>query len=455
MIHQTLAQAATAMTGRLAGADASFRDIATDTRTLPPGALFIALRGERFDGHAYVAEAARKGAVAAVVNCLQPVAIPQIWVADTRLGLGHLTASWRDRFSVPVIGVTGSNGKTTVKEITAHLLRGEAEVPILATQGNFNNDVGLPLTLARFSPTHQGAVIEMGANHLGEIRYLAGLARPTIAGITLCAPAHLEGFGGLEGVATAKGEIFAALPPGGSAILNADDAFAAYWRTLIPAQVDILDFSLENSAAAVHAQDIQLLPHASRFTLHARGQAHPAYLTLPGRHNIANALAATAFALAAGKSPRAIAARLATVPSVPGRLQIHPGPDGGKLIDDTYNANPGSLRAALRVLANYPAPRWLVLGNMAELGAEGEKLHAQVGAWAAECGVERLFTVGDLARHAATTFPGPAWHASDGDELLAALQAESMPNVTILLKGSRSMRLDRLARALISSTSHR
>jgi len=443
------------MGGIVAGMDAEFHGIHTDTRTFSPGALFVALRGARFDGHAYIASAARKGAAGAVVSCLQPVAIPQIWVPDTRQALGKLAAAWRGRFTLPVIAITGSNGKTTVKEITAHLLHEESikeSTAVLATQGNLNNEIGLPLTLLKLSPSHRYAVIEMGANHPGEIGYLAHLAQPKIAAITLCASAHLAGFGSLEGVAAAKGEIFSALPPGGTAVINGDDPFAAWWQKLVPPHAQVVQFSLTHPTE-VFAEKISLFSDHSRFTLHALGQTTQVTLPLAGRHNIANALAATACALAAGKSLQRIVSRLACVPGVPGRLQVRAGISNSQILDDTYNANPSSLQAALEVLASYPGPRWLVLGNMGELGAQAETLHTQVGTWAAQHGVEQLWTLGNLAALAKNTFPRTGRCFEDSAKLAETLQTQLPAGASVLIKGSRSMRMETIVRALLS-TSH-
>ena len=433
--------------GRLQGADRRFEAVSTDTRSLPPGALFVALRGPRHDAHAFLAEAEKAGAVAAMVEAGAPVApsgLPRVQVADTRLALGRLGALWRARFPGPLIGLTGSNGKTTVKELLAAILG--AAGPTHATRGNLNNDIGVPLTLLGLRPGHRHAVIEMGANHAGEIAYLAGLAAPDVALITNAAPAHLEGFGSLEGVVAAKGEILDALGPEGVAVLNADDPHCATWRTRAAGR-QVLDFGLQ-AAAAVRGT---WRPAPTGLYLELETPAGGLGLDLPlaGRHNAANALAATAAALAAGLDLDTVARGLARARAPRGRLEPRPLPGGGLLLDDSYNANPGSLAAGLEVLAAAPGPRWLVLGDMGELGAEGPELHARAGRLARDLGIEALWALGPLAAEAALAF-GPGGRAfTDREALLAALAgALAGERPTVLVKGSRAMAMERVAAAL-------
>ncbi len=446
MIQMELRQAIAALHALPLPVDTVFTGCGIDSRALATGALFIALRGQRVDGHEYVTQAAQCGAAAALVE--RPVsgcALPQVVVTDTRLAMGRLAAHWRQQFTLPLIAVTGSNGKTTVKEMLAHLLAQAA--PVLATQGNFNNDIGLPLTLFRLGPEHCHAVVELGANHPGEIAYLAQLARPSIAVITLCAPAHLQGFGSLEGVARAKGELFSALPADGCAVINADDPFAAYWHTLPPPTCRRLRFGFQASADC-QADALELAPFASAFTLHTPWGTVRIHLPLPGQHNIANSLAAASCALAAGVALDSLPAAFATLPPVPGRLRPTSGIRNITVLDDTYNANPHSTRAALRVLAQYPAPRWLVLGDMGELGELAEPLHVAVGEWAKAEGVDALYALGDLSRHAVLAFGANGHHFTDAAALIDALRQTAPNGATVLIKGSRAMRMEQAVQAL-------
>ncbi|MBT8446417.1 MAG: UDP-N-acetylmuramoyl-tripeptide--D-alanyl-D-alanine ligase [Gammaproteobacteria bacterium] len=448
-----LSDAALAIGGTLLGEDAPFRGVSTDSRTLEPGALFVALRGENFDGHDWLDAAVAAGAAGVVIEGSGPAPAAAIRVDDTRRALGALAASWRSGFELPVIAITGSNGKTTVKEMTAAILRQERRV--LATEGNLNNDIGVPQTLFRLNAQHDAAVIEMGANHAGEIGGLVALARPTVAAITLCAPAHLEGFGSIEGVARAKGEIFAGLDAGSTAVLNVDDDYADYWRGIIGTR-STLGFGL-GGAADVTARDIKFDTGAlhTSFTLVTPAGEAPVTLPLAGRHNVMNALAASACSLAAGSSLNAIVAGLAELQPVPGRLALKPGKRGSSIIDDTYNANPESLQAALDVLAQRPGRRWLALGDMGELGEDAETLHAKAGTAARTAGVEQLFTAGALARASAAAFGAGAQQFETGDELAAAVGARLDDDVTVLVKASRSMHFETVVRALVANGEQR
>ncbi|MDH3887091.1 MAG: UDP-N-acetylmuramoyl-tripeptide--D-alanyl-D-alanine ligase [Gammaproteobacteria bacterium] len=442
MMTMQLSEAARVLAGSFTGSDNKFTGVSTDTRQLQPGALFFALQGPNFDGHGFIETARAQGAIAAAVAHPCESALPQIEVADTRLALGSLSAHWRQQFTLPVIGITGSNGKTTVRAMTAAILSQCGDT--LATQGNLNNDIGLPLTLARLAADHRFAVLEMGANHPGEIDYLAGLAQPTIAIVTNAGPAHLEGFGDLQGVARAKGELFARLGKDGVAVINADDTFAPLWRELA-AHCRIVEFGLQGADVTADWQgdasgsDVQLHTAAGNIELR---------LALPGRHNVMNALAASAAALAAGAGLDAVKAGLETLSQVAGRFNVHSLPGDITLIDDTYNANPESLQVALDVLALAPGDSWLVLGDMGELGADAAALHSAAGRNAREAGVSRLYGLGELAQLAVKAFDGPGGAYASMDELLAVLQRQLSGPLHILVKGSRRMRMERVVAAL-------
>ncbi|HFD78768.1 MAG TPA: UDP-N-acetylmuramoyl-tripeptide--D-alanyl-D-alanine ligase [Gammaproteobacteria bacterium] len=443
MIAMSLSRAAEILEAERSGADVEFRGVSTDTRTLEPGNLFVALQGPNFDGHDYLQQAFAGGAVAALLGRGDAGGLPQLLVGDTRLALGRLAAAWRSTLGLPLIGVTGSNGKTTVKEMLAAILRQRGEV--LVTRGNLNNDIGVPLTLFDLSPAHDYAVVEMGANHPREIAYLAAVARPTVGLVTNAAAAHLEGFGSVEGVARSKGELFESLPPEGVAVINADDDYAGLWRTLA-APRRLVDFGLDRSAqvTADWRGDLE----GSELDLHTPAGSVRLRLPLPGRHNVMNALAATAAAVALEVPLDAVAAGLGAVQTVSGRWQRQAGANGALLVDDSYNANPASLRAALQLLAQTKAESWLVLGDMGELGEAGEQLHRRMGEEAREAGIRRLFAFGPLARQAAESF-GPGGESfSELEALNATLREAAHEGVIILVKGSRAMRMERVVEAL-------
>lgn len=444
----TLAQTAAVLGGELVGADVSYADVCTDSRTLKSGDLFVALRGERFDGHDFVEQAAAAGAVAALVDqhYRRSVSLPLARVGDTTQGLADLAAHWRSRFTLPLIAVVGSNGKTTVKEMIAAILGQRS--PLLVTQGNLNNDIGMPLTLLRLEPAHRYAVIEMGANHPGEIAYLTRIARPTVALITNAGPAHLEGFGSIEGVARAKGEIYQGLGTDGVAVINSDDAYAPLWHELADAH-RVMSFGLQ-APADVRAE-WQPESSGSVLQLSTPAGATEVRLPLPGRHNVMNALAAAAAALAAGAALSDVKQGLEAMRPVHGRLERTPGIKGAELIDDTYNANPASLQAALEVLAACATRKWLVLGDMGELGADAAALHEQVGERARAAGVEALYATGELSRHAVRTFGAGSEHFANHAALIAALTGRLCRDnggVTILIKGSRSAHMEDVVAAL-------
>jgi UDP-N-acetylmuramoyl-tripeptide--D-alanyl-D-alanine ligase len=442
---RTLAAVAREVQGRLVGADQPFGPVTTDTRTLAGGALFVAIPGDRFDGNDFVAEAAAKGAAGALVSRLAASPVPQIEVRDSRRALGAMARAWRASFSIPVVAVTGSSGKTTVKELVAAIL--SVSRPICVTQGNLNNDIGVPLTLMRLSSEHAAAVIELGANHIGEIDYLASLAQPTVGIITNAAAAHLEGFGSLRGVCQGKGELLDHLPRAGTAVLNADDQFRADWVARSRCEFTVTFGFAEGADCSVLGEP-DFLPTGSEFRMRLPdGAEADVWLPLLGRQNVANALAAAAAAQAVGASVEDIVAGLARAAPVRGRLRAVQGRNGATIIDDSYNANPGSVHAALDHLAVLRGRRILVFGNMAELGPTAPALHKEIGEYArGRC--DLLLAIGDLASEAAAAF-GPAGRpVADIEAAHAALDPLLASDVTVLVKGSRVMGLDRLVKTL-------
>jgi UDP-N-acetylmuramoyl-tripeptide--D-alanyl-D-alanine ligase len=429
------------------GSDAVFTGVSTDTRALAPGDLFVALTGPRFDGHGFLPDAIAAGAAGALLGHALDTPLPYVEVPDTRQALGSFAALWRAQFKVPVVAVTGSNGKTTVKEMLAAILacRGKGCV----TRGNLNNDIGVPLTLLRLRADDGYAVIEMGMNRRGEIGYLAGLTRPTIALITNAAEAHLAGLGSVEEVARAKGEIFTGLADGGTAVINADDAYRELWKTLV-APRRVLTFGLEHKADV--RADYALGGNGCTLRLMTPAGDIDVRLSLLGKHNVMNALGATAAALAAGAAPPDVKAGLETVKAVAGRLELKEGIGDARVIDDTYNANPASLAAGLQVLRDFPGERALVLGDMAELGPAAEDVHRRAGALARHLGIQRLFALGELSRHAVEAFGRGARHF-DGPEALAdALRNCLHGEITVLVKGSRVMRMERVVAGITRPT---
>lgn len=452
MMESTLARAAAVMRGVLRGADGAFRGVSTDTRSLRAGELFFALHGPNFDGVDFLPAAAERQAAGAVVP--RPVETPlaHITVRDTRLALGDLAASWRRQMSAKVVGVTGSNGKTTLKEMVASCLRLSAET--LATDGNLNNDIGLPLMLARLSQEHRYAVLEMGANHAGEIAYLTRLAAPHVVAITNAGAAHLEGFGSVEGVARAKGEILDGEPRPECAVLNADDRYFEYWRSRA-ADVPVLSFGL-GPAADVRATGLEPTDEGTAFRLELPEGGIRVEMPMAGTHNVVNACAAAAVATALGLPATQIRSGLQSVRPIGGRLRRLEGPAGSTLYDDSYNANPTSLLAAAEFIAGRPGKGWLVLGDMAELGADAEALHRVAGEKARAAGVERLFVTGALSRHTAEGFgAGAEWFESIEDLTAALMDAIRDAGVSVLIKGSRSSRMERVVEALADPTGGR
>jgi UDP-N-acetylmuramoyl-tripeptide--D-alanyl-D-alanine ligase len=444
------------------GEDAWFSGVTTDSRTVMPGDLFIALVGEKFDGHNFVAEVMGKGAVAAIVHRDWEVrnpqsGIPLIRVENTRLALGRLAAAWRRRFEIPLVAVTGSNGKTTVKEMIASILRhvtsgsGESRQPrqiessdqVLATEGNLNNDIGVPLMLLRLREQHKYAVIEMGMNHAGEIAYLTSLAKPSVALITNAGVAHVEALGSVEAVARAKGEILEGLDQRGVAVINAEDPYAALWRGLAGNR-KVIDFGLQEKAAVTARY--QPGPFGSSVALLLPDGVQEVELQVPGEHNVENAAAAAAVAVAMGVGAGAIITGLNAFTGVKGRMQKKQGLHGSTLIDDTYNANPDSVRAALTVLTRAAGRKIFVLGDMGELGAAAKGLHECIGAEARAAGVDTLVAMGELSAYAVAAFGTGGRHFEKIEELIAEVDGLLAPGDTVLIKGSRFMQMERVVK---------
>ena len=442
-----LSQVAQAVQGRLIGADVAIDGVSTDTRAIGEGQLFIALAGERFDAHDFLAPAVAAGAKALLVadESKLPEGVSAVVVDDTRLALGRLAAVWRAQFNLPVIAVTGSNGKTTTKEMVAAILKAAFGAAVLSTRGNLNNDIGLPLTLLGLRPSHRAAVIEMGMNHPGEIAYLAPIGAPTVAMVTNAQRAHLEGMGDLDEVAREKGSIFSGLAANGMAVINADDAYAGLWRDMAGTR-PVRTFAIDNVAdvsGRVHQHgleiDIELLaPEGNAaFTL-----------AIPGRHNARNAVAAAAACLAAGIPMAAVVAGLKAFSGVKGRLQRRAGKLGAEILDDTYNANPDSVRAGIDVLAATIGRKLLVLGDMGEIGEASGQYHDEIGGYAKSQGIDRLVALGEAAQQAVRNFGEGAKHYCNVDKLIAAVEKELGPETTVLVKGSRFMKMERVADAL-------
>lgn len=444
MLSARLSELALWLGGRVHGGDAVIAGVGNDTRALAPGMLYVALRGERLDGHAFLAQAKAGGAAAALVAQADAgVELPQLIVADPLLALGELARRHRSRMQARVIGITGSNGKTTVKTLTAAILSRIGRCH--ANPGNRNNEIGLPLAVLDLTAEHEFAVFEMGAGKPGDIAYLADIARPDIGAVNNVAPAHLERMGSLDGVAETKGALYEALPADGWAVINADDAYADTFARRVAAR-RILRFGLDNPADV--GARVLSIGEQCRFRLLTPAGEGEIVLPLPGEHNIANALAAAALACAAGAPFDAIRAGLQSTTGVSGRLRLLRQAAGYSLIDDTYNANPASVGAAIRTLVSLPGEPWLVLGDMAELGPDSERLHAQIGALAREAGVARLFTVGTRSRIAAEAFGAGAAHFERREDLVAALRAALEPGVVCLIKGSRSAGMEHVLAGL-------
>lgn len=455
-----LSDAASVLDAHVDGVDVRFTGVSTDTRTLKAGDLFIALHGEHFDGHRFLAQAQAAGASSAMVEEAYANAqprLPLLVVKDTRRALGGLAAHWRSRFALPLVALTGSNGKTTVKEMLAAILReavpsGAAEESVLATRGNLNNDIGLPLTLLELKSEHRYAVIEMGMNHTGEISYLAKLARPDVALVNNAGRAHIEFLGSEEAIARAKGEIFEGLGADGTAVINADDRYAPLWRELA-AKNRRIEFGLDQPATVTATYRSRALESEIVVKM-PRGEA-AATLRAPGVHNVRNALAAAAAATALDVPVAAISAGLERFAGIKGRLQMKRGLHGSTLIDDTYNANPESMRAAIEVLAQTAARKLLVLGDMGELGHEAPQLHAELGAIAKKSRIDRMFTLGEHSAETTKAFGAGARHFTRIEDLLAEIENALAPDVTVLVKGSRFMKMERVVNAFVEDEARR
>ncbi len=444
----SLSETARIVKGRLTGADLSFSSVSIDTRGMRQGDLFIAIKGRKFDAHDFLETAAHQGAVAAMIARETGVDIPTVTVGDTRIALGDLAREWRRRCNVPVIGVTGSNGKTTVKEMLAAILAVEGEV--LYTRGNLNNDIGVPLTLLRLNTQHRYAVIEMGANHAGEIAYTASLALPDVAIVTNAGSAHLEGFGDLQGVARAKGELVQGLAESGVAILNADDRFFEFWRKLAGGK-RVIAFGL-GASADVRATDIEMRRtpdgFSNRFSLLHRDAKTPITLRLAGRHNVCNVLAAAGAALALGIEIDRIKQGLEGLVPVHGRMQPVAGLHGSLLFDDTYNANPSSFTAAIDVVAQLTGELWVILGAFAELGESSAALHEEVGRYAKMHGIRHLLATGTDAARAVECFGDGGIFFDNQQDMIEASKTMLNSNVIALVKGSRSQKMERVIEEL-------
>ncbi len=438
-----------------------FTGVSTDSRSVQPGDLFIALSGEKFDGRAFILHAAGNGAVAAVVkqhpgNSGLATKLPLIQVKDTLLALGQLAAYWRGKFTLPLIAITGSNGKTTVKEMVAAILRKQVETnlvgndctrdTVLATEGNLNNEIGVPQTLLRLRAQHAYAVIEMGMNHAGEIDYLTRLAKPNIAVITNAGAAHVEGLGSIAAVACAKGEIFVGLKQQGIAVINRDDQYAALWCQLVQSK-KVIDFGLdENAQVSANCQGGSLV---NQITLKLpNGMEESVTLQVPGKHNVMNALAAAAVAVGLNINKQVIVSGLASFTGVKGRMQKKNGLCQSTIIDDSYNANPASVQAALDVLTATPGKRILVLGDMGELGESAADFHRNIGKQASLAGLDQLFTFGELSTNASAGFGVAAKHFQSMGDLIAEIKCNLASDTTVLIKGSRFMQMEQVVRQL-------
>ena len=457
------ATAARAIDGALRGPNAWFSGVSTDSRSLVPGDLFVAIKGDKFDGHDFVSQAFGRGAAAAIVAADRAAGLgaamrnaaaeTMLCVADPIKALGALAKFWRRRFSLPVAGIVGSNGKTTVKEMTAAILQIEFGADkVLATAGNLNNEIGLPLTILRLRPTHAAAAIEMGMNHHGETATLCAIAQPTIGVINNAQREHQEFMKSVADVAAEHASVLGALSDDGCAVVNADDDFAVFWREVVArrnadgASLVVRDFGLRAPAAISARCEIQAWGSSVEVTTPEGAATFE--LKVPGRHNVSNALAAIAAATAAGARLGAAATALTAFRPISGRLHTRVGINGATIIDDTYNANPDSVKAAIAVLVNAAGAKWLVLGDMGEVGDRGPAFHREIGEYARAAGVDRLLAVGDLATHAVAAFGPGGKHYPDQISLVRELNAALGRGMTVLVKGSRFMKMERVVERL-------
>jgi UDP-N-acetylmuramoyl-tripeptide--D-alanyl-D-alanine ligase len=425
-------------------------NINTDTRTLCDGEVFLALKGPNFDGHKFIEQAKQKGAIGVIVDHAVDTDIAQFVVADTRIALGTIGTAVMAQVAPKTIAITGSVGKTTVKEMCAAILSSKGDV--LATKGNFNNDIGVPLTLLRLEPQHRFAVIELGANHIGEIAYTTAMTKPDVAVVCNVAAAHLEGFGSLQGVAQAKGEIYDGLKEDGIAIVNCDSDFSQYWLDKLATR-NIKCFS-SSEKLDIWAEDISLDAQArASFTLCTKQHSVPVKLALPGKHNISNALIAAALTSEFDVSLKDIASALATMGEVKGRVNLIEASDSLTIIDDTYNANVKSVKAAIDLLSDIQGHRILALGDMGELGEDARKYHQEVGEYALAQGIDELFTLGVLSKCASDVFGLPNRHFSNREQMLQQIQnsiSKVDKKITLVVKGSRSSRMELLVTDLVN-----
>ena len=441
-----LAEIAKAINGQLLGTDIEVKSIGTDSRNIVKNQLFIAIKGENFDGNTFASAAIIQGAAAVLVSEPNLSARPAVLVADTRLALGALAKYWRNQFKLPLVAVTGSNGKTTVKEMLVAILNA-ANKDVLSTQGNLNNDIGMPMTLLNLHQKNDIAVIEMGMNHLGEIEYLTHIAQPSVAVINNAGTAHIGELGSRDNIAEAKGEIFAGLAEDGVAVINADDDYADYWKSL-NSNRKVITFGL-NKPADVRATFVEK-DSLNEVKLSTPSGSVTFNLKVLGKHNISNALAASAAGVALGISNKDIASGLSNMQAVYGRLQRKTAFNGAVLIDDTYNANPDSMKAALDVLGATKSDTIFVMGDMAELGANAPQMHADIGIYAQQKGIGQFFTFGDLSVKASQAFGENAKHFEDLESLVSALKGQMKQGVTVLVKGSRFMKMELVVKELIA-----
>jgi UDP-N-acetylmuramoyl-tripeptide--D-alanyl-D-alanine ligase len=440
----SLAETAAATQGRAHGPDVRYAGVSTDSRGIGRGELFVAIRGERFDGHDFLGMAHARGAAAALIDERYDAKapLPVVVVDDTRKALGRLGRHWRARFAPAVIGLAGANGKTTTKEMLAAILRAHAgENAVLATKGNLNTDIGVPLTVLGMRDAHRYCAVELGMNHPGEIEWLAAIAQPTIGVVTNAQREHMEFMGSVEASARENAHVLRALPPSGIAVVNADDACRPIFLEAAGSR-RVVDFALEQAAGVTGGYALQ--PLSSKIRLRTPSGEARATLAIPGLHNVRNAIAAAACAHAAGIPAASIGAGLAAFRPYAGRLQVKRARNGATVLDDSYNANPDSVRAAIDVLAACPAPTVLVLGDMGEVGAQGPHFHREVGAYARERGIGALYGMGEASREAVAAFGQGARHFATADHLRAALPAAA----TVLVKGSRFMRMERVVAAI-------
>lgn len=449
-----LSEIAKALNATVIGEDVNVLSIGTDSRDIRAGQLFVALKGEHFDGNAYAADAITRGAAAAVISDADVEVSPAVLVGDTKAALGELAHYWRQKFSIPVVAVTGSNGKTTVKEMLASILN-VASGAVLATKGNFNNDIGMPLTLLNMRAEHQYAVIEMGMNHEGEIRYLSNIAQPQVAVINNAGTAHIGELGSREAIAQAKGEIFEGLSDGGIAVINAEDDFAPYWQSL-NMERKVITFGMETtglSEAADVSATVETQAMQTAVKLKAPSGTVAFNLNVLGKHNVSNALAASAVAVALGIDNETIAIGLAQFDGVQGRLQQQIGYQGAVVIDDTYNANPDSMKAAIDVLMNQQSDdvnhTVFVMGDMAELGDDAGEMHAAIGQYANQQNVSKLLSFGQLSQLASDAFGTQGLHFQTFEALVDAVKKEMHAGACVLVKGSRSMQMERVVEAVV------